>query len=83
MFPEFPKFLAKHERPERRCHWVRRDNSGENRIQEFRDWCLDRRITVEVTCTEQHQQNGAAESLHRVLMDKLHLTMLAANLDKK
>ena len=32
---------------------------------------------------EQHQQNGAAESLNRVLIDKLHLTMLAANLNKK
>ena len=83
MFPEFQKFLAKHERPERRCHRVRLDDSGENRTQEFWDWCLDRGITVEVTCTEQHQQNGAVESLNRVLMDKLYPTMLAANLDKK
>lgn len=83
MFPEFQKFLTKHERPERRYHRVRLDDSGENRTQEFRDWCLDRGITVEATCTEQHQQNGAAKSLNRVLMDKLHPTMLAANLDKK
>ncbi len=30
MFTELQKFLAKYERPERRCHRIRLDDSGEN-----------------------------------------------------
>ena len=55
MFPEFQKFLAKHKWLKRHCHRVGLDNSGKNQIREFRDWCLDWGIIVEVTCTEQHQ----------------------------
>lgn len=83
IFLEFQKFLAKHKQPKHCYHRVRLDDSSENWIPEFRNWCLDWRIAVEVTCIEQHQQNNVAESLNRVLMDKLHPTMLAANLDKK
>ncbi len=36
-----------------------------------------------MTTTDQHEKNGAAESLNRVIMDKLHPTLLSAHLDKK
>lgn len=83
MFGELRKFLSMYERPERRCHRIRLDDSGENRSHEFRQWCAQRGIAVEVTTTEKHQQNGAAEALNRVIMDKLHHTLLSAHLDKK
>ena len=83
MFAKLRKFLAKYKRPERRCHRIRLDDSGENRSNEFREWCAQRRISVEVITTDQHQQNGAAESLNQVIMDKLHPTLLSAHLDKK
>lgn len=83
MFAELRKFLAKYERPERRCHRIRLDDSGENRSNEFREWCAQRGISVEVTTTNQHQQNGAAKSLNRIIIDKLYPTLLSAQLDKK
>lgn len=57
---ELKRYLARNERPERRCHRVRLDDSGENRTSELREWLADRGIVVEVTTTDQHQQNGAA-----------------------
>ena len=80
MFDELRNFLSMYERPERRCHRIRLDDSGENRSHEFRQWCAQRGIAVEVTTTEQHQQNGVAETLNRVIMDKLHPTLLSARL---
>ena len=79
----FQRFIEKYSRPERRCRRVRLDWGGENRLDEFHIFCADRGIDVEVTATEQHQQNGAAERLNRILMDKLHPTLLNANLHKK
>lgn len=64
---EFQRYLARNKRPECRCHRVRLDDSRENRTSELREWLADRGIVVEVTTTDQHQQNGAAESLNRVL----------------
>lgn len=32
MFPKFQKFLAKHKRPKRCCHWIQLDDNSENRI---------------------------------------------------
>ena len=83
MFFHLKQFLAKYDRSERRCHRIRLDDSGKNRTGEFRDWCADRGIFVEVTMTEQHQQNGKAEVLNRVINDKLHPTLVHAQLDKK
>jgi hypothetical protein len=79
----FQRFIEKYSRPERRCRRVRLDWGGENRLDEFCIFCADRGIDIEVTATEQHQQNGAAERLNRILMDKLHPTLLNANLHKK
>ncbi len=83
MFNELQKFIAKYKQPERRCHRIRLDDRGENRDSKFREWSAQRGISIEVTTTDQHEQNGAAESLNRVIMDKLHPTLLSANLDKK
>jgi len=82
-FACFRRFLEKYERPERRCHRVRLDWGGENRLTEFHDYCKDRGIAVEVTAVEQHQQNGAAERLNRTLMQKLHPTLIRSGLDLK
>ena len=63
-FQCFRHFLEKHERPERRCHRLRLDWAGENRLTEFHEFCADRGIVVEVSAVEQHQQNGSAEVLN-------------------
>jgi hypothetical protein len=68
-FPCLKNFLERYERPERRCHRIRLDWAGENRLTEFHDFCTDRGIAVEVTAVEQHQQNGSAEVLNRILMN--------------
>ena len=39
MFAELRKFLAKYKRPERQCHCIHLDDSGENQSNEFRKWC--------------------------------------------
>lgn len=49
---EFQRYLARNKRPERQCHRVRLDNSGENCILELREWLADRGIVVEVTTTD-------------------------------
>lgn len=38
---------------------------------------------AKITTTNQHQQNNAAKSLNWVIIDKLHLILLNAHLDKK
>ncbi|SLM33332.1 gag-pol polyprotein [Lasallia pustulata] len=82
-FMVFKRFLEHNKRPENRCHRVRLDNSGEARLMEFRKMCMDRRIELEITATEQHEQNGAAERLNGNIMEKLHPTLLNAKLPKK
>lgn len=83
MFAELRKFLAKYEQLKRQCHCIHLDDSGKNRSNKFREWCAQRKILVEVTTTNQDQQNGTAKSLNWVIMDKLHPTLLSAHLDKK
>jgi hypothetical protein len=80
---EFRAFLNRHERPERRCHRVRLDQAGENLSQNMIDECYDRGIVIEPTTTDQHQQNGPAESTNRVVMDRLHPTLVQTNINKK
>ena len=82
-FMVFKRFLEHNERPENRCHRVRLDNSGETRLMEFCEMCMDRGIELEITATEQHKQNGAAERLNGNIMEKLHPTLLNAKLPKK
>ncbi|KAI0994036.1 hypothetical protein K3495_g14147 [Podosphaera aphanis] len=82
-FSEFKSFLARFERPERRCHRIRFDDSGEARLTEFREFCVDRGITAEVSTTEQHQQNAIAEVFNRIYMDKLQPTIIDSGLDMK
>ncbi len=69
MLTELQKFQAKYERPERRCHRISLDDSGENRGSKFREWSAQREISIKVTTTDQNEQNDAAESLNRVIMD--------------
>ncbi|SLM39728.1 Ribonuclease H-like domain [Lasallia pustulata] len=45
--------------------------------------CIDCRIELEITATEQHKQNGAAEWLNGNIMEKLHPMLLNAKLPKK
>ena len=82
-FAEFRGFIERNERPEHRCHRVRLDNSGEARLDEFRVFCAERGIDLEITTTEQHQSNGAAERLNGNLREKLHPTLLNARIPLK
>jgi hypothetical protein len=82
-FTCFRNFLEKYERPERRCYRIRLDWGGENRLEEFHYFCRERGIEVEPSTVEQHQQNGAAESLNRILMQKLTPVLIASGLDHK
>ena len=82
-FMVIKRFLEHNKRPENRCHKVRLDNSGEARLMKFCKMCMDHRIELEITATEQHKQNGAAEQLNGNIMEKLHPTLLNAKLPKK
>jgi Zn ribbon nucleic-acid-binding protein len=77
------RFIRHHETPERRCKRFRMDLSGENRKKLFQLWLTDRGVHLEPTTTDQHQQNGAAEVLNAIVMDKLHPTMISSGLDLK
>ncbi|SLM33334.1 Ribonuclease H-like domain [Lasallia pustulata] len=83
IFIVFKRFLEHNKRPENRCHRVHLDNSGEARLMEFREICMDRGIELEITATEQHKQNGVAERLNGNIMEKFHLMLLNAKLPKK
>ena len=43
-------------------------------------WAYDKGIELEYTDTEQHQANGCAEALNRILENKLHPTLLSSGL---
>lgn len=72
----FPKEL------QRETRRLRVDLGGEYKSTEMANWMKEKGITAEVTTTEQHEQNGVAERLNRVLMDKLHPMLLGADIDK-
>ena len=72
----FLRFLKRHETPERRCRRIRLDWAGENQLQEFHDYCADQGILIKPTAREQHQQNGSAEVLNRILREKLLPTLI-------
>ena len=76
-------WLERHERPERRCHRARFDQAGENMdsrlVQHFRD----RGILRECTGTEQHQSNGVAEAIIRVLWERVQSTIASSQLPYK
>lgn len=78
MFDKLRKFLVTYKRPKRRCYCIRLDDA--EKIQTTGS--AERRIVIEVTTTEQHQQNGAAEALNQAIMDKLHPNLLSAHLQK-
>ena len=74
------KFIESNELPERRCRRIRLDRGGENVSHEFALWAYDKGIELEYTDTEQHQANGCAEALNRILESKLHPTLLSSKL---
>ncbi|SLM33937.1 Ribonuclease H-like domain [Lasallia pustulata] len=51
-FMVFKRFLEHNKRPENWCHRVRLDNSGEARLMEFYEMCMDHGIELEITATE-------------------------------
>jgi hypothetical protein len=79
----FSRLLKIMERPERRCHSLHVDRAGENLSQEMQDLCNDKGITLETTCTEQHEQNGVSEVHHRITMDKLNPTLIESGINHK
>ena len=82
-FVQFRSYLRRHKTPERRCRRLRLDRAGENRSQLLEDFCRDQGIVIEPTGREQHQQNGAAEALNRILREKLIPTLIQSELDLK
>lgn len=67
------------ERPERRCYNLHVDKAGENISAEVQAFCMDRGIALSATATEQHEQNGLAERLNGVILERL--TSVLASLD--
>lgn len=74
------KFIESNELPERRCRRIRLDRGGENISHEFALWAYDKGIELEYADTEQHQANGCAEALNRIVESKLHPTLLSSKL---
>lgn len=83
VFTSVRNFIERNETPERYCRRIRLDRGGENVTSDFTAWAYDKRIELEYTDTEQHQANGCAESLNRIIEDKLHPTLLAAGVHEK
>lgn len=79
-FSQIRGFIERNELPERRCRRIRLDRGGENVSREFILWAYDKGIELEYTDTEQHQANGCAEALNRILENKLHPTLLSSGL---
>jgi reverse transcriptase-like protein len=77
------QYLATHTTPERPCRRMRLDQAGETRDELFINWARDRGATLELTATDQHEQNGCIEVFHRIILDKLSPTMRSAGLDMK
>ncbi|RYC80069.1 hypothetical protein BFJ63_vAg17046 [Fusarium oxysporum f. sp. narcissi] len=79
----FQHLLEQFERPERRCHFLHLDGGGENRSHILTRFCRDRGIKLSYTGTEQHEQNGLAEVLNRIILEKLTPTLLKSGLALK
>ncbi|KAL5583887.1 hypothetical protein FOVSG1_015394 [Fusarium oxysporum f. sp. vasinfectum] len=79
----FHHLLQQFERPERRCHFLHLDRGGENRSHSLTRLCRDRGIKLSYTGTEQHEQNGLAEVLNRIILEKLTPTLLKSGLALK
>ncbi|KAG7003598.1 Retrovirus-related Pol polyprotein from transposon TNT [Fusarium oxysporum f. sp. conglutinans] len=79
----FQHLLEQFERPERRCHFLHLDRGGENRSHVLTRFCWDRGIKLSYTGTEQHEQNGLAEVLNRIILEKLTPTLLKSGLALK
>ncbi|KAL5603949.1 hypothetical protein FOVSG1_006699 [Fusarium oxysporum f. sp. vasinfectum] len=79
----FQHLLEQFERPERRCHFLHLDRGGENRSHVLTRFCRDRGIKLSYTGTEQHEQNGLAEVLNRIILEKLTPTLLKSGLALK
>lgn len=80
----FKAFLEREERPERRCHFVRVDQGGENQDSDLAEYCLDRGIKLDWAGTDEHEQNGIAEALNRVILQRVTpLIISAANIAPK
>ena len=75
----FKSVLDTAERPERRCYNLHIDKAGENISTEVQAFCKDRGIALSATATEQHEQNGIAERLNGVILERL--TEVLANID--
>lgn len=76
-------FLDHHGRPGRRCRRIRLDQAGEHRSQDVEDMARGRGIALELTGTDQHQQNGDAEATNKLIMERTMATLHTAGLDKK
>ena len=73
----FRSLLNLIERPERRCYNLHVDKAGENISSEVQTFCKDRGIALSSTATEQHEQNGIAERLNGIILERL-TTVLAS-----
>ncbi|KAK5996264.1 Retrovirus-related Pol polyprotein from transposon TNT 1-94 [Cladobotryum mycophilum] len=75
------QLLDELETPTRRCRFLRLDLGGENVSFELRAYCNNKGIKIIPTSTAQHEQNGAVEALHRVLLAKLTPTLIRGKID--
>lgn len=74
-------FVETHTTPECRTSLVHQDRGGENISDKTKAWAQHEGIILSYTDTEQHQANGCAEVLNRIIEDKLTPTLLAAGLN--
>jgi hypothetical protein len=74
-------FVERNTTPECKTSLVHQDRGGENLSDKIKAWAQHEGIEMSYTDTEQHQANGCAEVLNRIIEDKLTPTLLAARLD--
>jgi hypothetical protein len=74
-------FVERNTTPECKTSLIHQDRGGENLSDKTKAWAQHEGIEMSYTDTEQHQANGCAEVLNRIIEDKLTPTLLAARLD--
>jgi len=55
------------------------DKAGESISAEVQAFCKDHGIALSTTATEQHQQNGIAERLNGIILERLTATLASLN----
>lgn len=79
-FKQYYNYVTKHFN--RDLLTLRTDNGGEYLMNEFKQFCLDKGITLQNTVAYNPEMNGVAERMNRTLNDRSRTILIESKLDK-